>query len=78
MEIKSIKMLEEYLVPTEICDCDNPEVKQKAHELIEGTKTPKEAALNIFTFVRDSILFAGDKLYPQWWYLYCQIWSHRA
>jgi len=64
MEIKTIKMLEEYLIPTELCDCDNPEVKQKANELIEGTKTLKEAALNIFKFVRDRILFAGDKLYP--------------
>ncbi len=64
MEINTIKMLEEYLIPTEVCDCDNPEVKQKANELIEGTKTPKEAALKIFKFVRDNILFAGDKLYP--------------
>jgi len=64
MEINTIKMLEEYLIPTEICDCDNPEVKQKANELIEGTKTPKEAAIKIFNFVRDNILFAGGKLYP--------------
>ena len=64
MEIDTIRMLEEYLIPTEICDCDNPEVKQKANELIEGTKTPKEAAISIFKFVRDNILFAGDKLYP--------------
>jgi len=64
MEINTIKMLEEYLIPTEVCDCDNPEVKQKASELIEGTKIPKEAAIKIFKFVRDNILFAGDKLYP--------------
>jgi len=64
LEINTKKMLEEYLIPTEICDCNNPEVKQKASELIEGSKTPKEAAIKIFKFVRDSIIFAGDILYP--------------
>ena len=57
-------MLDKYLISTEVCDCDNPEIKQKAGELIEGTKTPKEAAVRIFKYVRDTILFAGDKLYP--------------
>jgi hypothetical protein len=50
----------EYLKPTEFCDSDNEEVKEKARELVKDAATHKEAALSIFHFVRDSIRFGLD------------------
>jgi len=52
----------EYLKATKLCDCDNVKLKEKAKEIIKGAETPKEAALKIFYFVRDDILFGVD--YP--------------
>jgi len=52
--------MDEYLRPTELCDSNNEEIKKKAQELIKDTATPKEAAINIFYFVRDGILYALD------------------
>jgi len=40
--------MDEYQKPTELCDCDNERVKDKAHELIKGTETPREAACGYF------------------------------
>lgn len=52
--------MDEYLKPTELCDCDNESVKDKAQELIKGAETSKEAAIRIFHFVRDGILYGAD------------------
>lgn len=52
----------ENLQPTELCDSDDPEIMRKARELIDGADTPKEAALRIFHYVRDQILFALDNM----------------
>ena len=49
--------MEDYLKPTEFCDCDNREIVAKAKELTKNDKTPKEMALKIFHFVRDQISF---------------------
>lgn len=49
--------MEDYLKPTEFCDCNNQEIINKAKELTKNDKTPKEAALIIFCFVRDQIPF---------------------
>lgn len=49
--------MDEYLKPTELCDCDNPEIREKAKGIIAVAKTPREAAIDIFYFVRDQILF---------------------
>ena len=54
------KGMDEYLKPTELCDCDNVELQQKAKEIIKGAETPKEAALRIFYFVREEIPFSMD------------------
>jgi len=54
------KGMDEYLKPTELCDCDNVELQQKAKEIIKGSETPKEAALRIFYFVREEIPFSMD------------------
>ena len=54
--------MDEYLKPTELCDCDNVELQRKAKEIIKDAANPKEAAVKIFYFVRDQILFGLD--YP--------------
>lgn len=42
--------MDEYLKATELCDCDNGRVKERAPEIVKGAETPKEAALKIFRF----------------------------
>ena len=49
--------MQEYLSPTEFCDCENVEIKQKSEELTRNANSPKEAAMNIFNFVRDQVLY---------------------
>jgi transglutaminase-like putative cysteine protease len=51
--------LENFLKSTEFCDCSNQKIISKAKELTQNDKTPKEAALSIFHFVRDQIAFMG-------------------
>jgi len=53
--------LEEYLEPTELCDCSNAVIIKKSNELIGQTSIPKDAAIKIFNFVRDEILFEGGR-----------------
>ncbi|UCC19651.1 MAG: transglutaminase domain-containing protein [Promethearchaeota archaeon] len=57
MNLRSMKVMEDYLKPTKFCDCDNQEIIDKAKELTKNDKTPKEMALSIFYFVRDQITF---------------------
>jgi hypothetical protein len=54
--------MDEYLKPTELCDSDHAEVKNKAQEITKDAETPKEAAIRIFDFVRDQILFGFNRL----------------
>jgi hypothetical protein len=61
MSWKPLEGMEEYLSATELCDCDNIEVKNRARELTKDAATPKEAAMNIFNFVRDQILFGFNR-----------------
>ncbi|MFX0098630.1 MAG: transglutaminase family protein [Candidatus Hodarchaeota archaeon] len=49
--------MDEYLNETEYCDVNNGSIIEKARELTKGASTPKEAAMRIFNFVRDSILY---------------------
>ena len=58
MKFEVPKGMQEYVSPTEFCDCENVEIKQKSEELTMNTNSPKEAAMNIFNYVRDQILFA--------------------
>ena len=55
-----LKGMDEYLRPTELCDCDDPSIRRRAQEIIKDIGTPKEAALLIFYHVRDKVLFALD------------------
>ena len=50
--------MEEYVRPTEFCDCDCEEIRQKAEELTRDVSSPREAAMKIFYYVRDEIPFA--------------------
>lgn len=52
--------MDEYLGRTELCDSNNEEIKKKAQKLAKDAAAPKEAAINIFYFVRDEILYALD------------------
>lgn len=50
-----------YLHPTYYCDCNHPAIQAKAKELTKDATNQKEAALAIFAFTRDEILFAADR-----------------
>jgi len=52
--------MDEYLKPTELCDCNNVELQSKTKDIITGAETPKEAALKLFSFVRDGIPWSLD------------------
>jgi hypothetical protein len=51
----------EYLQPTVYCDSDNYEIRKTALTLVKDAHTPRDAAVRIFLFVRDEILFAMDE-----------------
>jgi transglutaminase-like putative cysteine protease len=57
-KIPDNKGLEDFLRPSELCDSDNPLVKLTAEEITKNAKTPKDAAFEIFYFVRDKIPLA--------------------
>jgi transglutaminase-like putative cysteine protease len=50
--------LEEYLAATSLCDCDDPWLRRKTKEIINGATTPEEKALKTFYYVRDNIRFS--------------------
>jgi hypothetical protein len=57
MKFKADESMKHYLKPTEFCDCTSNEIQQKAEELTKSASSTKEAAKNIFYFVRDQCLF---------------------
>jgi hypothetical protein len=50
--------LQEYAAATKMCDCDNPWLRIKVEEIIDGANTPEEEALKIFYHVRDNVHFS--------------------
>lgn len=58
MKFQVPERMQEYVSPTVFCDCDREAIKQKAEELTRDISSPKEAAMMIFNYVRDQILFA--------------------
>ena len=52
--------MDEYLKSTVLCDSGNEAIQRKAQALIKNASTQKEAALEIFSYVRDRILFGLD------------------
>jgi transglutaminase-like putative cysteine protease len=49
-----------FLLPTDIIDCDTPSVREKARELATGCDTPGAVAERCFLFVRDEIRHSAD------------------
>jgi len=47
--------LEEFIKPTDLCDCNNPIISKRARSLIGSSQTPRDAAKQIFHFVRDDV-----------------------
>jgi hypothetical protein len=50
--------MQDFLMATKLCDCDDPWLRKKAEEIIDDANTPKEKALKIFYYVRDNIRFS--------------------
>ena len=46
-----------HLRATKLCNHDHPAIRNKAKALVQGKDAPKDVALRIFYFVRDSIPF---------------------
>jgi hypothetical protein len=57
MEQTSAMLLDKYLTPSPLSDCDNPGLKRTAMEIVKGVGAPTEAALQVFKYVRDEIAF---------------------
>ena len=53
--------MQDYVNPTEFCDCDCEEIKQKGEELTRDVKSQKDAAMIIFNYVRDQFPFAEGR-----------------
>lgn len=53
--------LDDCLRPSALCDFTNPRVQSAAREITKDAKTPREAAIQIFHFVRDQIRLAFVK-----------------
>ena len=62
MSLQNREAMDEYLQSTEMCDCDNKTLREKAKDIVSGSLTQKESALRLFYFVRDQIMFGMD--YP--------------
>ncbi|MFX0108181.1 MAG: transglutaminase family protein [Candidatus Hodarchaeota archaeon] len=57
-ECQEMSDTSQFLKPTELCDWDNPDILRKAKDVTRESKSQKEAALKIFYFVRDEIVFS--------------------
>jgi len=49
--------LNEYLIPSPFCDCDNAGIRKRTLEIAADAGAPVEAALRVFRYVRDKIPF---------------------
>jgi transglutaminase-like putative cysteine protease len=49
--------LDQYLQPTEFLDFQRERVKNKAHEITDGSKSDKQKAIALFYWVRDNIKY---------------------
>ena len=53
--------MNEYLQATRLVNLDAPVVREAAARLVQGTATPREAALRIYHFCRDEIKFGYNR-----------------
>ncbi|HOK56439.1 MAG TPA: transglutaminase family protein [bacterium] len=58
-------MEKEYLLPTKICDVENPDIKMKSYFLTKKSFSEKQKAIDIFNFVRDEIKYRFDYSYTK-------------
>lgn len=58
------KGMDDYLDSTTYCDSQNQALRTVLSAIVKNTQSPKDAALRIFHFVRDEILFALDEHTP--------------
>lgn len=49
--------LEKYLKETRFCDCNNPQILEKAKEITKGLSSEQEKAIAVFNWVRDNIKY---------------------
>jgi len=63
-ERPGVPELQQYLRPTEFCEPDHPEIQEVTAQVVGGAKTPKEAAVKIYLFVRDEIKFGMTEPRP--------------
>jgi transglutaminase-like putative cysteine protease len=52
-----MKEADQYLKPTQIIDCDNGMIQEKAHQVTMGQEDVVEKAKGLFRFVRDEIKY---------------------
>jgi hypothetical protein len=57
MALQLMQEMDTYLKATQLCDIDNPALRDHANAIIQGAETTRQAADRIFGFVRDQILF---------------------
>jgi transglutaminase-like putative cysteine protease len=50
-------MMQQYLGPTALCDCENAALKALATQIVAGADTPEVASRRVFRYVRDGIPF---------------------
>jgi hypothetical protein len=53
-----VDTMQEYVAATRLCDCDNPWLRERAQEIVDGANTAEEKAVKIFDYVRDHIRFS--------------------
>jgi hypothetical protein len=53
--------MDEYLQATRLVDLDAPTVQETAARLVQGVSTPREAAVEIYCFVRDEVKFGYNR-----------------
>lgn len=62
MELQSTETMTAFLAATRLCDSESTKVREKTRDLVGAGEGSTEAALSIFTFVRDKVSFGVDYL----------------
>jgi transglutaminase-like putative cysteine protease len=50
--------MQDYIAATRLCDSDNPWLREKSRQIVDGASNPEEKALRIFHYVRDNVRFS--------------------
>ena len=52
--------MDAYLESTKLCDCGNDELRRRAKGIIKDAETPKDTALNVFSFATDEVIIYDE------------------